>query len=69
MESELEFLEERIPTLKAKLDAATRPLWEAVSRARQDMVRLLERRLQEAPRRCSWRHAWNPASLPCWRGG
>lgn len=56
MESELEFLVERIPTLKAKLDAATRPLWEAVSRARQDMVRLLERRLQEAPRRCSWRH-------------
>lgn len=54
LESELEFLEERLPPMLAKLDAATRPLWDEIVATRQELIRLVERALANAPRRGSF---------------
>ncbi len=54
LESELEFLEERLPPMLAELDAATRPLWDEIVATRQELVRLVERALANAPRRGSF---------------
>lgn len=54
MESELGFLEERLPPMLARLDAATRPLWDEIVATRQDLLRLVERALAAAPRRGSF---------------
>lgn len=54
LESELEFLEERLPPMLAKLEAATRPLWEEIATLRQELLRLVERALAAAPRRGSF---------------
>lgn len=54
LESELEFLEERLPPMLAELDAATRPLWNEIVSLRQELVRLVERALANAPRRGSF---------------
>lgn|GEM_PF-1311756 len=54
LESELEFLEERLPPMLARLDAATRPLWDEIVATRQDLLRLVERALAAAPRRGSF---------------
>jgi len=51
LEADLEFLEDRLPPLLARLDAAVRPLLTEIVTARQELVAIVERRLLAAPRR------------------
>jgi len=53
LEAEFEFLEDRLPPLLAKLDAAVRPLLSEIIEIRQELIRIVERRLLAAPRRSS----------------
>lgn len=53
LEAELEFLEENLPPLQAKIDAALRPLIAEIVALRQELVRIVERTLNAAPRRSS----------------
>lgn len=45
LEEELAFLEQHLPPLQARLDAAVRPLLEAIVEARKELARLVERHL------------------------
>lgn len=51
LERDVRFLEECLPPLQAKLDAAVRPLVDAVIQARRELVALVERRILAAPPR------------------
>lgn len=51
LEADLGFLEDRLPPLLARLDAAVRPLLSEIVQTRQELVRIVERRLLAAPRR------------------
>lgn len=51
LERDVRFLEEGIPPLQARLDAATRPVVEAVVEARRAIAHLVERRILSAPSR------------------
>ncbi len=51
LEADLEFLEDRLPPLLARLDAAVRPLLAQIVEARLELVAIVERRLLAAPRR------------------
>ena len=53
LEAELDFLEGALPPLKAKIDAAVRPLIDEIIRLRQELVGIVERLLNVAPRRSS----------------
>jgi len=48
LEEDVRFLEDALPPLQAKLDAAVRPLIDAVIQARRDLVSLVERRILSA---------------------
>lgn len=48
LEEEVRFLEDALPPLRAKLDAAVRPLIDAVIQARRDLVGLVDRRILSA---------------------
>lgn len=50
LEEELSFLEEHLPPLQARLDAAVRPLLEAIVAARKELVRSVERQISAHPR-------------------
>lgn len=50
LEDEVRFLEEHLPPLQARLEAAVRPLIEAIIAARTELVRLVERQILSAPR-------------------
>jgi hypothetical protein len=51
LEDDLEFLEDRLPPLLARLDAAVRPLLAEIVQTRQELIQIVERRLLAAPRR------------------
>ena len=51
LEAELEFLEANLPQLQAKIDAAVRPLILEIVAIRQELVRIVERAVNAAPRR------------------
>jgi len=50
LEDEVRYLEENLPPLQARLDAAVRPLIDAIVAARTELVRLVERQILSAPR-------------------
>jgi hypothetical protein len=51
LEAELEFLESELPPLQARLDAAVRPLISEIVALRQELVGIVERAAESAPRR------------------
>lgn len=55
LETELEFLESELPPLQAKLDAAVRPLIGEIVAIRQELVGIVERSADSAPKRGTFR--------------